>query len=252
MRSVELSGFDGATRSLELDPALSPSANAEAWFNEAKKRERAAERVPDLIAATDRVIAELEAKLTRARSGESVELPTRDAPAKASPTAPRLPYRKYRTSGGLEVRIGRSSRDNDELTFRHSSPNDIWMHARAVGGAHVVLRWDDGANSPPAADLKEAASLAALHSKARHAGTVPIDWTRRKYVRKTRGAPAGQVMHTRRAGRAGNAGAQQDALRRTEPGARKAPALVRLSRAPAAIHARARQPARYHPYPVDR
>jgi predicted ribosome quality control (RQC) complex YloA/Tae2 family protein len=41
--------------------------------------------------------------------------------------------------------------------------------------------------------MTEAAILAAVHSRARHAGTVPVDWTRKKYVRKHRGAPAGQV-----------------------------------------------------------
>jgi predicted ribosome quality control (RQC) complex YloA/Tae2 family protein len=191
---LELPDFDGQTRRLQLDPALSASANAEAWYDDARKRERASERVPELLRQTDQAIARLEDQVQRTRAGESVDLPKKpDAAPRKQPTT-RLPYRRYRTSGGLEVRIGRSSRDNDEVTFRHSAPNDIWMHARAVGGAHVVLRWDDGSANPPAQDLREAAILAAVHSKARHAGTVPIDWTRRKYVRKSRGAPAGQVQ----------------------------------------------------------
>ena len=193
-KEIVLPGFDGQPQQLELDPALSARANADAWYAEARKRERAAERVPALIRETDAVIAAIEEKLKRARAGEAIDLPARAAPAPRMQPARRLPYRRYRTSGGLEVRVGRGSKDNDELTFGHSSPNDIWMHARAVGGAHVVLRWADGGNNPPAADLREAAVLAALHSKARHAGTVPIDWTRRKYVRKGRRSPAGQVM----------------------------------------------------------
>ncbi|MEX2284031.1 MAG: NFACT family protein [Gemmatimonadota bacterium] len=193
-REIELQGFDGEPKRLELDPALSAAENAEVWYTEARKRERAAERVPQLVRETDRVIAGIEDKLKRAMAGEAIEMPARAAPgARKQPTI-KVPYRRYRTSGGLEVRVGRSSRDNDELTFKHSSPNDLWMHARAVGGAHVVLRWTDADNQPPAADLREAAVLAAVHSKARHAGTVPIDWTRRKYVRKSRGSPAGQVL----------------------------------------------------------
>ena len=38
------------------------------------------------------------------------------------------------------------------------------------------------------------AVLAAWHSKSRGAGLVPVDWTRRKYVRKARGGPPGQVL----------------------------------------------------------
>jgi predicted ribosome quality control (RQC) complex YloA/Tae2 family protein len=106
---------------------------------------------------------------------------------------PALPYRRYRTSGGLEVRVGRGSRANDNLTLHHSSPEDIWMHARDVAGAHVVLRWGRREENPPARDIAEAATLAALRSRARTSGTVPVDWTRRKYVRKPRKAPPGLV-----------------------------------------------------------
>ena len=39
--------------------------------------------------------------------------------------------------------------------------------------------------------------LAALHSKARTSKLVPVDYTRRKYVRKPRGAPPGAVIPQR-------------------------------------------------------
>jgi predicted ribosome quality control (RQC) complex YloA/Tae2 family protein len=56
-----------------------------------------------------------------------------------------------------------------------------------------VLRWSDAQANPHARDLHEAGVLAALHSKARTSGTVPVDWTRRKYVRKPRKASPGSV-----------------------------------------------------------
>ena len=92
------------------------------------------------------------------------------------------------------VRVGRSSRENDRLTFHESSPHDIWLHARSVPGSHVVLRWADERNSPPARDLEEAAGLAAFFSRARSSRTVAVDWTRRRYVRKPRGAAPGLVI----------------------------------------------------------
>jgi len=88
--------------------------------------------------------------------------------------------------------VGRGARFNDDLTFRHSSPGDVWLHARQTAGAHVILRWQ-GEGKPPARDLEEAATLAALHSKARTSGSVPVAWTLRKYVRKPRKSPPGQV-----------------------------------------------------------
>ncbi|HUE96157.1 MAG TPA: NFACT RNA binding domain-containing protein, partial [Longimicrobiaceae bacterium] len=108
-----------------------------------------------------------------------------------------LPYRLFRTSGGLEVRVGRGAKENDRLTFGESSPNDVWLHARSVPGSHVILRWPDPEGAPPARDLAEAATLAALFSRARTSGTVAVDWTRRKHVRKPRGAPPGVVIPQR-------------------------------------------------------
>jgi predicted ribosome quality control (RQC) complex YloA/Tae2 family protein len=99
----------------------------------------------------------------------------------------------YKSSGGIEIRVGRGARHNDDLTFHHSAPDDVWLHARHAAGAHVVLRWS-AEDNPPARDLSEAAVLAALASKARGSGTVPVDWTRRKHVRKPRRSPPGQVL----------------------------------------------------------
>ncbi|HUH13570.1 MAG TPA: NFACT RNA binding domain-containing protein, partial [Longimicrobiales bacterium] len=199
MAEATLTDFEGARVRVPLDPALSPTENAERCYGEARRKGRAAERVPALLerARTEgRRLADL---LRRAEAGEAGEEEVTAAlgPAPAEPErrgGPALPYRRYRTSGGLEVRVGRNRRANDDLTFHHSSPGDVWLHARDVGGAHVVLRWTDADASPPAVDLAEAAVLAALHSRSRTSGTVPVDWTRRKYVRKPRKAPPGLVV----------------------------------------------------------
>jgi predicted ribosome quality control (RQC) complex YloA/Tae2 family protein len=202
--SVRLPGFDGSSVDIALDPSLPPPENARRLYDEARKRDRAAARVPALIRGAEHVRAGLAELLTRARSGtaEADEVaaalesgrPTRSAGLRAE-RAP--PYRRYRTSGGLEVRVGRNRQSNDDLTFRHSAPNDIWLHARDAAGSHVILRWHDAVANPPAGDLAEAALLAALHSRARSSGVVPVDWTRRKYVRKPRRAPPGTVVPDR-------------------------------------------------------
>jgi predicted ribosome quality control (RQC) complex YloA/Tae2 family protein len=200
---VTLSDFAGGEVEIELDPALGPTENARRLYDVARRRERASERIPALLRRTGAETARLGELLARAERGEaSAEELEAAAPAPATgggPAAagPRLPYRPYRTSGGLEVRVGRGGRDNDELTFRHSSPQDIWIHARDVAGAHVILRWSDAEANPPHRDLVEAATLAALHSRARTSGLVAVDWTRRKYVRKPRKAPPGRVAPER-------------------------------------------------------
>jgi predicted ribosome quality control (RQC) complex YloA/Tae2 family protein len=200
-RGVErarLSGFDGASLEVPLDPKRSPQENAADFYERAGRAERARARLPGLIDEAEADARRLDALLERARAGEAAEdvlraeLPAAQE-AERGAALPSLPYRIYRSSGGLEIRVGRGASHNDDLTFHHSAPDDVWMHARHAAGAHVVLRWQ-GEDNPPARDLAEAASLAALHSKARTSGSVPVDWTRRKYVRKPRRSPPGQVL----------------------------------------------------------
>ena len=203
--SVVVPGFDGADVEIELDPRLGPVENAERLFDEARRRERAAARIPGLIEAARGEAARLESALeTLEESGPSDELweivgGRGDAPSAARPgdTPVRLPYRTLRTTGGLEIRVGRGARANDDLTLRHSSPEDIWLHARQSPGAHVILRWGRRDQNPPRADLVQAAVVAALNSDARHSGMVAVDWTRRKYVRKPRKAAPGAVIPER-------------------------------------------------------
>lgn len=202
---VVLIGFDGQERTLELDPAARPQDHANALFRRAARMERGAATVAARIAADEDALAKLQVASRRQARGElsaddlekllpSIRPPGgRDANRLATPAPP---YRRYRSSGGLEIRVGRGARRNDDLTFHHSRPDDVWLHARHAAGAHVVLRWTRP-ERPPAADLEEAAVLAANHSLARGSQHVPVDWTRRKWIRKPRGAPPGAVVPDR-------------------------------------------------------
>ena len=202
--SVELPGWYGGTVTVPLDPSLSPHENAQLRYEKAGRGKRARQRLPGLIQEQEAHVARLLELSERARTGHATTGEIREALPDAQRVrtggkrgAPvTLPYRRYRTTGGRDVWVGRNSKFNDELTFKHARPNDIWLHARHAGGAHVILRWT-GDGAPPPRDLQEAAILAALHSKARTSGTVPVDWTRRKYVRKPRKAPPGRVQADR-------------------------------------------------------
>lgn len=50
------------------------------------------------------------------------------------------PFRRFSAPSGATVLVGRNNRQNDELSTKVAAPNDVWMHARLVPGAHVVLR----------------------------------------------------------------------------------------------------------------
>lgn len=198
--SITLPDFEGGSRTLALEPGFSPADNARRMYDNARKRDRAAARIPRLVEQAEAELERLDALAGRIRDGAiPVEAlaPLRSADRSADGDTPVLPYRVYRTSGGLEVRVGRGSKANDQLTFRHSSPSDVWLHARDVAGAHVILRWGRADENPPASQIEEAAVLAALFSRARTSGVVPVDWTRRRHVRKPRRAAPGLVIPER-------------------------------------------------------
>jgi predicted ribosome quality control (RQC) complex YloA/Tae2 family protein len=93
---------------------------------------------------------------------------------------------------GFIVLVGKNNRQNDTLV-RTSSPNDVWLHARGIPGAHVVIR--TGGKEVPWSVLRFAASLAAGYSRGKDSGKVPVDYTLVKYVRKPKGFQPGMVIY---------------------------------------------------------
>jgi predicted ribosome quality control (RQC) complex YloA/Tae2 family protein len=98
----------------------------------------------------------------------------------------------YQLPDAFEVLAGKTDADNDILSLKTAKPNDLWFHAHGLPGSHVILRHPEG-EKPDNATIKIAAAIAAWHSKARNAGTVPVSCTEAKHVGKPRGARPGSV-----------------------------------------------------------
>jgi predicted ribosome quality control (RQC) complex YloA/Tae2 family protein len=104
-----------------------------------------------------------------------------------------FPYSKHDFQG-WEIWVGKSAKDNDEMTFHHSAKNDLWLHTRHSSGSHVIIR-AQGKKAVPPEILRYAAALAARYSKEKHSGLVSVVYTLRKYVTKRKGAPPGKVTY---------------------------------------------------------
>ncbi len=87
---------------------------------------------------------------------------------------------------------GKSDEDNDHLSLKAAKPDDWWFHVRGMPGSHVILRAKPGA-APDRKTLKDAAAIAAYHSKAKNAGVVSVACTKARFVTKPRGAKPGTV-----------------------------------------------------------
>jgi predicted ribosome quality control (RQC) complex YloA/Tae2 family protein len=103
------------------------------------------------------------------------------------------PYRRISLGDGWEALLGTSAAGNATVTFDLAQSNDLWLHARGMPGAHVILRGKN--SSPPDEIVERAAQLAAHHSAARSAGAVEVDVTERRYVKKIPNAPPGLVRY---------------------------------------------------------
>jgi hypothetical protein len=178
---AELALPDGTRAATGARPTESALQAAERLYRDVRSMERALEVLPARLAALQGVERETHTPRTMRPERRAADAPSDRV------------FRTYRSSGGLDIWVGRGAASNDELTFRAALPDDVWLHARDAAGAHVVLRWQRP-EPPPARDLEEAALLAAWHSRARGSTLVPVDWTRRKYVRKPRGGAPGLVV----------------------------------------------------------
>ncbi|MBI3945430.1 MAG: NFACT family protein [Armatimonadetes bacterium] len=195
---------------LKLDPALTPREQAERRF---KRTRKLVDAVPHLERQREEEQARLErlravrARVDAARSMEDLEAlgPTmtdtgvfRERRA-GGPPAGRPDEGlgvQRRTIGGYEVLLGRNATENDTLTRRIADPDDIWLHARGITSAHVVIRTNKHPEKVPHSVLLEAAKLCALHSQAKHSRLVPVDYTLRKHVVKRRGSAPGAAQYT--------------------------------------------------------
>ncbi len=195
----------GAELAIALDPDLSPLENAQAYFRRYEKAKSAAQALPALIKET-RIeldfVAQLESDLLAAVNWPEIDDVIQALQARGHWRGARLkriggggragPLRVV-SRDGYVIWVGRNSRQNEEVTFKRAKAQDIWLHARGAPGAHVVIR-NDGRRIGEAL-IAEAAAVAAWHSSRRNDASVPVDYTRVKYVRAIKGAGAGMATY---------------------------------------------------------
>ena len=197
---------DGSPVAIPLDPSLGTVSNAERYYAKARKARQSRAHLAERLETTRRLrdaLGRAWEALERVGSAEELdafEKSHRDIISKVQPrarerAAPR--FRRFSLGDGYAVWVARSQKEADALTFGCARKHDLWMHARGYSGAHTVLRLP-GRNATPGKEIVErAASIAAYFSKGRHSGLVPVTVTRRKHVRKPRGALPGEVAFER-------------------------------------------------------
>ncbi|MDW8403367.1 NFACT family protein [Chloroflexus sp.] len=186
---------------IALDPSRSLVEQAQERFKAYEKAKSARAVLPARLAETEARLAGLDqllALLAVADDATQIDLIAAEAeeagyvrPSPIRRRPPRSRPLQVRSSDGLPIYVGRTARQNEEVTFRIARPTDFWLHARNIHGAHVIIR----ADNPPERTIAEAAALAAYYSQARNDAAVEVDLCRRRAVRKIPGGPTGLVSY---------------------------------------------------------
>jgi predicted ribosome quality control (RQC) complex YloA/Tae2 family protein len=193
---------------IPLDTHLTPAKNAERYFEKATKAQHAAEeqrqRILELTQrqkSTSQLLEKLEETVTsddlhlfaedNQKELSQFGLKTKKS-GKVTKEEP-SPFRVFTVAGGFQVWAGKSGENNDLLSTRHTAKNDLWFHARGVGGSHVVLKIGTGKGEVSKQAIEQTAAIAAYYSKMKKSKLVPITMCEGKYVRKPKGAPTGTV-----------------------------------------------------------
>lgn len=189
---------------ISLDPALTPSQNAQKYYHKYNKLRNAIDHIDKQKAVAEAEIQYLESIQTQLRFAEPNELSDirdelidqgylkkqKQDKKKRSKNASAKP-REFHTDEGNRILVGRNNKQNDQLTMRQANKNHYWFHTKDIPGSHVILETSE----PSEAEITQAAELAAAYSKYSQSNNVPVDYTLVKHVKKPNGGKPGFVNY---------------------------------------------------------
>ena len=190
---------------IPLDPHKTPIQNAQKYFkkyNKAKRTEIAALKqleiieqdllyLDSLFSTLDTLEDENDIGEFRAELVESGYLKAKRIVKSNRPKKPK-PLR-FVSDDGFDIFVGKNNLQNDLLTLKTATNNDLWFHTKDIPGSHVIVV--TGRREVPETTLGQAALLAAYYSKAKTSSNVPVDYTEKRNVRKPNGAKPGMVIY---------------------------------------------------------
>lgn len=193
---------------ISLDKALSPADNAQKYYKDYRKAKTAKVKLAEQIEIGDKELEYLDTvffALTQANCEQDLieirnELSdygyVKKQKANKNNKVQKETIAKtmeLETSDGFKVLVGRNNKQNDKLSLKDANRNDLWFHTKDIPGSHVVLVLNG--EEPSEIALYDTARIAARFSKAKNSTTVPVDYTKVRYLSKPQGSKAGKVIY---------------------------------------------------------
>lgn len=194
---------DNAPITISLNEALSPSQNAQKYFQRYQKLKNGVNVVKEQLEKSRYELLYLESVASQLElaSPKDVEL-IREELISERYIKPKMNRKKkkqpklskpesFLSTNGTTILVGKNNLQNDALTLKTAQKTDVWLHAKNIPGSHVIIK-----DSHPSDDtLYEAAILAAYYSKYRLSSQVPVDYVQVRHVKKPNGAKPGYVIY---------------------------------------------------------
>ena len=193
---------------IPLDEQLTPNQNAQRYYRKYNKAKAGAENAHRQLSVISDELTYLESILISIENSEDLitleeirlemteagylkndEKKTKKKKAKDTLSLPS----KYQHLG-YDIYLGHNNKQNDYLTMKFASPEDIWFHVKDIPGSHVLVK-NPNRTELPEEVIRKAAELAAKNSKAKNARLVTVDYTRKKHVKKPKGSKPGFVLY---------------------------------------------------------
>ncbi|MDE5943061.1 MAG: NFACT RNA binding domain-containing protein [Clostridia bacterium] len=194
---------EGGRIKIELDPTLTPSQNAQKYYKKYAKLKRTLLSVSEQKAQAEKkldYLKSISAHLNAAEeicdleeiSEELVQLGFIKAVKTKNKKTAVTPYRTYEFRG-FKIIAGRNNLQNERLT-KSLAQDDIWLHTQKYHSSHVAIITDgrevaDGV-------IKTAAEICAYYSDGREGAKIPVDYVKKKFVKKPPKTDAGFVIYT--------------------------------------------------------
>jgi len=186
---------------IPLDAKLSPSKNSTAYFNKYNKLKRTKEFAEKKLAADSELLdyamsiqdeistlpydagtAAIEDELAALGGAKKQQKKGKQRKEKPEP-----PY--VYLVDGFYIYRGKNNLQNEEITFKIASSNDIWLHLKNEHGAHTVIITDG--REVPEKVLKIACEITASTKSA----SANVDYTKRRNVKRKPSGHPGQVIY---------------------------------------------------------
>ncbi|MBQ2753962.1 MAG: NFACT family protein [Clostridia bacterium] len=188
---------------IELKPELSPSKNAQRYYNLYQKCKNAEVMTKKQMQIANEELYYLESvaeELARAETETDINEIKEELITGG--------YYKENTKGkkkqnvskpmefdidGYVLLVGKNNIQNDTLTLKLARGNDLWLHTKNIHGSHGIIKTNG--EMPSDDTIVKCAKIVAYYSKARNSANVPVDFTVAKNVKKPRGAKPGMVIY---------------------------------------------------------